>query len=498
MDQPANQQRMAEASQQLDQTRSNIRQASDALQAGQTQQAAAAGARAEQQLDKLRDQFRKQAAGRFHDEMRAMREDARRLDKSQQQLAEQLAELEAPKPKSLRESSAREEVREGFEQQRSQLDDLMEQMRKTIEEAETSEPLLSKQLYDTVRQAHQQRPNEALDTARQLVERGFVKESRQFEAQASSGIGRIKQGVERAAESVLGDEGEAIRRAQEQVNQLAKAIDDEMRRATGNPAETGERRPAAASQAQQPRGAADKPGANSKQPANAETGQDSKPARQAGPKKPGQGGLTADGAEGRKEGQVGSNKPGSGGTGGQGAGGQSPPKAKGSEAADSQKTADSRQAAESQGAGGQGKQSGGGQRASGRGPGGGLLEMLGGAAPGGAASGPLTGEDFRPWAERLRDVEEMLDDPQLRAEAAKIRDRASAMRAEFKRHSQEPNWDLVRETISKPLAELRARLAEELLKRGSKEALVPLDRDPVPPNFSEQVRRYYERLGSGK
>lgn len=92
----------------------------------------------------------------------------------------------------------------------------------------------------------------------------------------------------------------------------------------------------------------------------------------------------------------------------------------------------------------------------------------------------------------------MLEDPQLRAEAARIRDRAGAMRAEFKRHSKEPNWDLVRETIYEPLVELHQRLAEELLKRQSQDALVPLDRDPVPPKYSEQVRRYYERLGSGK
>jgi len=117
---------------------------------------------------------------------------------------------------------------------------------------------------------------------------------------------------------------------------------------------------------------------------------------------------------------------------------------------------------------------------------------------GGFSSGPLTGGDFRRWADGLRDVEEMLNDPQLRAEAARIRDRASAMRAEFKRHSQAPNWDLVRETVSKPLAELRQHLAEELLKQQSKDALVPLDRDPVPPKYSEQVRRYYERLGSGR
>jgi hypothetical protein len=92
----------------------------------------------------------------------------------------------------------------------------------------------------------------------------------------------------------------------------------------------------------------------------------------------------------------------------------------------------------------------------------------------------------------------MVGDPRLRAEAARIRDRATAMRAEFKRHSQEPNWDLVREFIGRPLVELRQAVSEELLKRDSREALVPIDREPVPPEFVDQVRRYYERLGSGR
>ena len=42
------------------------------------------------------------------------------------------------------------------------------------------------------------------------------------------------------------------------------------------------------------------------------------------------------------------------------------------------------------------------------------------------------------------DVEEMVDDPELRAEAARIRDRARGIRGEMKRHSQAPNWDLIR------------------------------------------------------
>ncbi len=116
--------------------------------------------------------------------------------------------------------------------------------------------------------------------------------------------------------------------------------------------------------------------------------------------------------------------------------------------------------------------------------------------PGGFA--PFTGRDFREWSDRLRDVEEMVNEPDLRAEAARIRDRARNIRAEARRHSAEPNWDMVRMQIAEPLAELTNRVNEELLRRNSRQNVVPLDRDPVPPKYSEKTRRYYEQLGSGQ
>jgi hypothetical protein len=56
----------------------------------------------------------------------------------------------------------------------------------------------------------------------------------------------------------------------------------------------------------------------------------------------------------------------------------------------------------------------------------------------------------------------------------------------------------VSETIGKPLTELRDRVSQELLKRDKSQAMVPLDREPVPPEFQEQVKQYYEKLGSGR
>jgi hypothetical protein len=90
----------------------------------------------------------------------------------------------------------------------------------------------------------------------------------------------------------------------------------------------------------------------------------------------------------------------------------------------------------------------------------------------------------------------MLNDPDLRNEVARIRDRARAMRAEFTRHGKEPQWDLVSQQITRPLTELRERISEELAKLQSDDGTpVPIDRDPVPGRFAELVRRYYERLG---
>ena len=90
----------------------------------------------------------------------------------------------------------------------------------------------------------------------------------------------------------------------------------------------------------------------------------------------------------------------------------------------------------------------------------------------------------------------MIDVPELRNEVARVRERARAMRAEFKRHSKNPQWPLVKSEISGPLVEVRNRVAEELARREKSDSLVPIDRDPVPGKYSDLVRRYYEKLGN--
>lgn len=126
-----------------------------------------------------------------------------------------------------------------------------------------------------------------------------------------------------------------------------------------------------------------------------------------------------------------------------------------------------------------------------------MFEGLTNSGPRGAG-GPITGEGFRQWSDRMREVEELLEDPGLRADAARIRDRVRGTREEFKRHSKVPDWNQLQTLVAEPIQELRNRIGEEIRRRESPDALVPIDRDPVPPQFAEGVRRYYERLGSGR
>jgi hypothetical protein len=91
----------------------------------------------------------------------------------------------------------------------------------------------------------------------------------------------------------------------------------------------------------------------------------------------------------------------------------------------------------------------------------------------------------------------MLPQRDLREELARVWDNARTIRVESKRHGKEPQWDLVQSQVIKPLTELRERVSERLAQLQSTEAMVPIDRDPVPDRFTELVKTYFENLGQG-
>ncbi len=486
MERPENQERMAEAREQLDETRENVRQASEALEEGRVSRALASGTRAENELDDLREEFRRRASGRFNEEMREMRDQAQKLDETEQRLSERLANLNDPKnrPASLRDTGDREELVSELEQQTERTKQLLDRMQETVIEAEETEPLLADQLYDAARKARQQELDATLNTARRMLEYGIVEEAKREESRAREGISELREGVERAAESVLGDETEGLRRAREALEELSNQLAGELSR----------ERPQSAEE-QSPGGRVGEPNESQQGDANAESANEQQNPAEGTPQSPGEPGQPSE-SDSQQPGQP---------------SGQQPPGQPGSPSGQPSETPNSEgqpgqagQPQSSSNAEGQPSQSGQPQTPSGSpqpnsgGSRDGFERAFNTGTDGANNVAPIGGDDFVEWSDRLRDVEEMLDDPDLRAEAARIRDRARGFRVELKRHSKEPSWDLVELQVAKPLAELRDRVAEELLRRTSDDAAIPLDRDPVPSRFTEQVRRYYERLGSGK
>jgi hypothetical protein len=111
---------------------------------------------------------------------------------------------------------------------------------------------------------------------------------------------------------------------------------------------------------------------------------------------------------------------------------------------------------------------------------------------------PITGDRYDVWSDRLRNLEEMLSNPELRNEAATVLDRARHLRSEFQRAALAPSADHLNSRIVSPLVELRDKVTEELARREGKNPLSPVDRDPVPEAYRELVQKYYEQLGAGK
>ena len=213
MERPENQQRMSEQSRQVDQARENIRQASEALQEGQISRAAAEGTRAENELRQLRDEFQKQSSNQFAEEMRELRDQARVMDQAQDDVRNRLQDLDqnANNNRSLREGDDLQEINETLQQQEELLQQIQEQIRDTIERAEPVEPLLAQELYDTYRRTQQDRPEDALRSASRSLRQGFIDDGRREERRAAKGIRDMREGIDRAAEAVLGDETDALR-----------------------------------------------------------------------------------------------------------------------------------------------------------------------------------------------------------------------------------------------------------------------------------------------
>jgi hypothetical protein len=433
------------ARQQLDQTRQDLQHAAEELQNQSASQALAAGTRAQQQLDQTRQNLQWQTASQFSEQMRQMRSEARDLTERENEIARGLDSLNTGGPLSLDDSAPRRQLIQQVAQQQSALTNLLAKMRDVTEQAETTEPLLSKQLYDTLRRADQMHTENLLDAASQLTEHGFLPQASQAERAARTNVTEIADGVRRAADSVLGSQADAMRYAQAELDDLAQQVRREIG-GTNSSAPAADGNSFAPGQSNRLARAAGNASAE-----NLPTGQ---PAQVANHDSPGQENNPSQRGE----------------TGQQPSGpndGESPAAATGDGAGKADRL---RQFAERLGQGNRAANNG----------------------------GPITGNDFVNWSDQLRDVETVLDPADLRNQLATLRDRVAALRGNYRERGERPDAAAVRQQILMPLEQVRVWVREELARQENASSLVPLDRDPVPENYSAIVRQYYEKLGSAQ
>jgi hypothetical protein len=507
MDRPENQSQMTEQRQQLDQTRQEIQRAANAAQEDAVSQALASGTRAQRQLQQMREDMRKKNSSEFAEDLRQLRSEAADAARRQQEIQKQMDSLAESGHKTLDDSQARRDALDQLTRQQQRLTNLVEHATQLSQQTEEAEPIASRELYDTLRKFSQDNANtvrefqdefiqrglvrtdlyermnklakqdgpKSVELASEMLEQGLLPQARQAGNRAQSAVNDLRRGIERAAEKVLGDDTEALRIAQQQLDRLTGQLQREMTQSQTNATTNAQAQ--AASGAQTAQQSQSGPQGNEPRPS---------PAADAAPSgdrdQDQQSNQEAASAQRGKSGQ----QPGNGSQGQE-------------SQARSSGTAQDGSASRGQREGGR---RAGGQNRGGNNNGGlpaGWDQFLEPGSRGGDANGPIiTGDGYLPWSDTLREVEEMVDDATLQNRLASARERARVLRQEYRRSRESPDWSAVKSQVLGPLVEARDQIAEELARRGSRDNLVPIDRDPVPNRYSELVRKYYEQLSKDK
>ena len=111
-------------------------------------------------------------------------------------------------------------------------------------------------------------------------------------------------------------------------------------------------------------------------------------------------------------------------------------------------------------------------------------------------NGPITGNNYVDWSDRVRDVEQAVDSQDVRNQLATVRERVGVYRRYYRQNGQRPSNEELQNKVLEPLTLARDWVGQELSRAQNDHSLVPLDRDPVQDKYSDLVRKYYEKLGS--
>ncbi len=531
MEKPENAQNMAEAKEQLEQTREKVMQAAEQLSEQKLADAANSATRAQRELEKMQEDFRQKTSKKFTEEMKQLRQQAHAAAENQKKISEALENQKTPSAadagdsaKDLERALNNSQLSRQVSEQQENIEKLLNAARQLSEQAEQIEPLLHRNLYDAVRKAQTGGLEENLQEARDQLRYGSREEAKEAERKAANSVADLQKGIEKAAESVLGSESEALRVAKNELDKLIQEAQEQTGELKGKQDQKSSQQPESKGKGESESkdaktaengGKSDgnqKPGEQGQQPSELQgkgQGEHQDPKVAQNGQQPGEGQKP-----GEKQGQ-GKGQPQDVKTAEKGTQGQSPgsPQDRSEDQSQSADATDSKQS-------GRGRLRSGDDRRDDNNfdPGGPTTDrdsdgdrfrpqIMGGAVPEALFfedtkeqedRGVFTGSGYDQWSDRLRNVEELLNHPELRNEAAKILDRARELRIDLKRSNEAPQVSYLNQRITQPLVELRDRVAEELAKKGAGKNLAPVDRDPVPAEFRELVKRYYQELGTGK
>ncbi|MFN7730770.1 MAG: DUF4175 family protein [Pirellula sp.] len=526
MNQEDNREAMEQPREQMERAREQMQQSSQSLSQSASSQAIASGSKAEQAMEETREELRQRSSEGLRRTMNELLDSAKSLESQQRKLNEELRGEESNSKENgdsqtptstLRSKSELEGERpdaRDWVEQREQLKRVLEKVQETVTESEGSEPLLAEELYETYREAKQSGLEQRMELVPKLLERGLETPAKDASSEALQAIEKLKDRIEASAASVLGSEEESLRRALRELDKARDWIESE-RQAKAPEVDSKEQAGAKQTESGQLGSATDaKDRANAESTRSGSDRDNAEGAQRSGDRSgtsQQEGSLGEQQSEQSTQGRESesSQTKGAGDTKPRGAGEPQPdaqnPDAQpqGSEATREGENSGGEPGRTRSGSNATGEQDGqrnanSGERAGPRGnsQGGSLMDRIANEQE---FVAPLTGDDFNRWSDALRDVEELVRDPELRAEANRIREAAREMRVEYKRHAKDPQWPLVQRLIAEPMERLRERVSEELIRKSAKQnEIVPIDRDPVPNAFQERLNQYYERLGSGK
>jgi len=224
MDQPENQQRLAEARGRVQQARDGIRQSADQLERGMVAEAIASASRAQRQLEQAQDQLDQAPSSILAQQVRQLRAQAQELERQQDRIAQGLSNQIRSDRRGLEDARIYRDIADQLDQQSQQVQQFLDQVRQITDQAEAVEPLVARTLYQAFRQAGSSRLGQALNLASELLRRDLINQAAQLEQQARAGIQQLRTQIEQAAEGLLGDRTNALIAARDRLDGLIRQL----------------------------------------------------------------------------------------------------------------------------------------------------------------------------------------------------------------------------------------------------------------------------------